>query len=249
MFNLNNIKFLQLHWVSIKCFKIITQSITPRDDGFNTTRSLTTLYTHLLHNMLRQQFYLTTLTTILVFSFVISCFIHVSTTYLQENLDVFSSIVAHPQRRNAADTAHDGGSIRTSQSSREYTEKYQKTIDIPKIRRKRFSATRTATKKIKKRDPEENYWHYLKSNLTNLTAEDILKNDYVKNLKLSRKELRALEKRTKKQYKCDEWHRERKKRYVLHILSISFYYFINYKRTYWVFRLFDNQCWEKITKN
>lgn len=214
MFILKNINFLQLHSESIKRFKIITQSTTPRDDGFNSTRSLTTVYTYLLHNMLKQQFYLKTFTTILVFSFVISYFIYVSKTYLQENVDDSSSKGSYQLRRNAADTAYDGGSIGTNKSPEKYIKKNQKTVNIRKIRRKRFSAKRTKKSKSKYIGPDENYWHDLKSNLSNLTEEDILKNDYVKALQHTKKELRALEKRTKKQYKCEEWHRERKKRYA-----------------------------------
>lgn len=224
--------------MSTKRFKIITQSIIPRDDGFNPTRSLTTLYTYLLHNMLKQQFYLKTLTTILVFSIVIGYFIFISTTYLRENVEDFSSIESNRLRRDAADTANDGGSIHTNKNPRKYIEKYQKTLDVHKVRRKRFTAgKRSTTCKTKKVEPDDNYWHELKSNLSNLTEEDIMKNNYLKKLKLSKNQLRALEKRTKRQYECHEWHVERKKRYVSLILfMISFYCFIYDNYTYWAFR-------------
>lgn len=180
-----------------------------------------------LYNMFRQQFYLKTLTTIFVLSFIISYFIHTSTTNLLKNKDIFSSISSHQFERNAADMDYNTGSTHellfnkqvTNKRPRKYTEKYRKFINIHSIRRKLFAVKRTRKSKTTTRvKPNENYWHELKSNITNLTEEDILKNNFLKALQLTKKELRALEKRTRKQYNCEEWHQERKKRFVSWIL-------------------------------
>jgi len=108
----------------------------------------------------------------------------------------------------------------TNKSPGKYTKmfikKYQKTANARKIRRQLFSAIPKNKSKISYVGPDENYGN-VSNSLTHLTIEEKekLKNDFLKKLQLDKNVIHDLEKRTVRQNQCEEWHLERKKRFVL----------------------------------
>lgn len=143
----------------------------------------------------------------------------------------FSLKGSYQLRCNAAVMAYNAGSNRlslfnkhvTNKSPGKYTKmlikKYQKTANARKIRRQLFSAIPKNKSKISYVGPDENYGN-ISNSLTHLTIEEKekLKNNFLKELQLDKNEIRDLEKRTVRQNQCEEWHLERKKRFVLIIL-------------------------------
>lgn len=172
-----------------------------------------------LNKMQGKQFYFKAFTTISVFSFFISYCIYVSTNYLLENVENFSSIGSFQLRSNVAGMIYNNGpnhelfnQVVSNKNSGKYTNKYKKTISVRKIRRELFSINPNITKPVRTTTPRV-------PKSFNLTKEEReARSDFLRNLKLPIGELRNLEKRTKKQYQVKEWHMERQKRFVSNIL-------------------------------
>jgi len=137
----------------------------------------------------------------------------------------FSLKGSYQLRCNAAVTAYNSGPNRlslfnkhvTNKSPGRFTKMYIKrhivTAETRRRRRCLFSGPKNR-KKSTTIGPDENYGNVSHDPFSELTAVEIqqLKNKFMENLKLTEKQIIDLERKTKRQHQCDEWHLERKKR-------------------------------------
>lgn len=177
-----------------------------------------------------KQFYLKTFLTISVFSFFISYCIYESATYLKENVENSLSIGSSQFRHDAAVIENNAGINHESpskkyvsnKSPRKYTSKYLKTINSRKMRRELFSISPTKNPNI----TIDGFDYFTSKPSHNITIEEKqLRRSYLKKLKLTKKEIQDLEKRTKRRHECKEWNVERKKRFVSNVLCNKIIFF------------------------
>ena len=139
----------------------------------------------------------------------------------------FSLKGSYQLRCNAAVTAYNSGPNRLSlfnkqvtnkspgQFTKTYIKRRQLTSETRIRRRCLFSKPKNKVKTSHLVGPDENYGNIPQDPFTELSEDEIqqLKNKFMDSLKLSKEEILDLEKKTKRQHQCDDWHLERKKRY------------------------------------